>query len=53
MSSSWIEKILPNVGKNVEERRATVPEGLWRKCPKCDAVLYRRARPLHQCVPEM
>lgn len=41
MSSSWIEKILPNVGKNVEERRATVPEGLWRKCPKCDAVLYK------------
>ncbi len=41
MSSSWIEKILPNVGKNVDERRVSVPEGLWRKCPKCDAVLYK------------
>lgn len=41
MSSSWIEKILPNVGKNADERRVTVPEGLWRKCPKCDAVLYK------------
>ncbi|MCD6060656.1 MAG: accD [Moraxellaceae bacterium] len=41
MSSSWIEKILPNVGKNADERRNSVPEGLWRKCPKCDAVLYK------------
>lgn len=41
MSSSWLEKILPNVGKNVEDRRTSVPEGLWRKCPKCDAVLYK------------
>jgi acetyl-CoA carboxylase carboxyl transferase subunit beta len=41
MSSSWIEKILPNVGSHAEERRTSVPEGLWRKCPKCDAVLYK------------
>ncbi len=41
MSSSWIEKILPNVGKSVDERKISVPEGLWRKCPKCDAVLYK------------
>jgi acetyl-CoA carboxylase carboxyl transferase subunit beta len=41
MSSSWLEKILPNVGGNVEDRRASVPEGLWRKCPKCDVVLYK------------
>lgn len=41
MSSSWIEKILPNVGKTNDERRVSVPEGLWRKCPKCDAVLYK------------
>lgn len=48
MSSSWIEKILPNVGKNVDERRAAVPEGLWRKCPKCDAVLYKPE--LDRCI---
>lgn len=41
MSSSWLEKILPNVGGNAEDRRASVPEGLWRKCPKCDAALYK------------
>lgn len=41
MSSSWIEKILPNVGKTNDERRISVPEGLWRKCPKCDVVLYK------------
>ncbi len=48
MSSSWIEKILPNVGKSVDERRAAVPEGLWRKCPKCDAVLYKPE--LDRCI---
>ena len=37
---SWFDKILPTgIGKN--ERTSTVPEGLWRKCVKCDAVLYR------------
>jgi acetyl-CoA carboxylase beta subunit len=41
MSSSWLEKILPNVGGNAEDRRTSVPEGLWRKCPKCDAALYK------------
>lgn len=40
MSATWIERILPNVGKSVDERRNAVPEGVWRKCPKCDASLY-------------
>ncbi|MFZ5756197.1 MAG: acetyl-CoA carboxylase, carboxyltransferase subunit beta [Pseudomonadota bacterium] len=39
--SNWLERILPSVrNKNVADRRTSVPEGLWRKCPKCDAVLY-------------
>jgi len=38
---SWIGKILPNAGKNAEEKRVSVPEGLWRRCPKCDGVLYK------------
>jgi acetyl-CoA carboxylase carboxyl transferase subunit beta len=39
---SWIDKILPSgVRKDEGPRRASVPEGLWRKCVKCDAVLYR------------
>jgi acetyl-CoA carboxylase carboxyl transferase subunit beta len=38
---SWIGKILPNAGKSAEEKKVSVPEGLWRKCPKCDGVLYK------------
>lgn len=39
---SWIDKILPSgVRKDEGERRSSVPEGLWKKCVKCDAVLYR------------
>ena len=39
---SWIDKILPSgVRKDDAVKRANVPEGLWKKCVKCDAVLYR------------
>jgi acetyl-CoA carboxylase carboxyl transferase subunit beta len=39
---SWIDKILPSgVRKDDSNRRGSVPEGLWKKCVKCDAVLYR------------
>ena len=39
---SWYDKILPSgVRKPATERRTSVPEGLWKKCVKCDAVLYR------------
>ena len=39
---SWIDKIIPSgVRKMDTEKRANVPEGLWRKCAKCDSVLYR------------
>lgn len=39
---SWIDKIIPSgVRKTETEKRANVPEGLWRKCAKCDSVLYR------------
>jgi len=39
---SWIDKILPSgVRTGGGERRASVPEGLWKKCVKCEAVLYR------------
>jgi acetyl-CoA carboxylase carboxyl transferase subunit beta len=39
---NWIDKILPSgVRKDeAEQRRVNVPEGLWKKCIKCDAVLY-------------
>ena len=38
---SWIEKILPPRIQQTEGRRRSVPEGVWLKCPSCDAVLYR------------
>lgn len=39
---SWINKILPSgISKAEGDRRASVPEGVWTKCIKCEAVLYR------------
>lgn len=49
---SWIDKIVPNVvrpskskakGKAPDRpsKQSKVPEGLWKKCVKCSAVLYR------------
>ena len=39
---SWIDKILPSgVRKDEAAKRASIPEGLWKKCIKCDAVNYR------------
>lgn len=48
---SWLGKLLPNAGKNTEERKMSVPEGLWKKCPKCDGVLYQAEleRNAHVC----
>ena len=40
MSNSWIEKILPSVGRSTN-KKTNIPEGLWRKCAKCGAFLYR------------
>src|SRR6056297_2373275 len=38
---SWIDKILPSgVNRQSGSRRTSVPEGLWKKCIKCEAVLY-------------
>lgn len=39
---SWLDKILPSIVKaDAEQERKSVPEGLWKKCVKCDSVLYR------------
>jgi acetyl-CoA carboxylase carboxyl transferase subunit beta len=38
---SWIDKLLPPRIQTGEARRRSVPEGVWLKCPSCDAVLYR------------
>jgi acetyl-CoA carboxylase carboxyl transferase subunit beta len=36
---SWIDKLLPPRIKQGTTRK-TVPEGVWTKCPSCEAVLY-------------
>lgn len=38
---SWLEKIIPSVVRSEGKRANKVPEGLWEKCAKCDAVLYK------------
>jgi acetyl-CoA carboxylase carboxyl transferase subunit beta len=40
---SWLNKLLPPKIKRSEPgvaRKSTLPEGLWSKCPTCEAVLY-------------
>ncbi len=37
---SWFGKLIPSRIKT-EKRTRSVPEGIWSKCPACDAVLYR------------
>ena len=39
---SWLEKLLPPKIQHTDPAdRRSVPEGLWIKCPSCEAVLYR------------
>ncbi len=40
---SWLEKLVPSVVRSEKRQQGTsaIPEGLWKKCPKCEAVLYR------------
>ncbi len=37
---SWFEKLMPS-RISTEKRTRSVPEGVWIKCPRCDAQLYR------------
>ena len=39
---SWLQKLLPpRIKATPGATRKAVPEGLWVKCPSCEAVLYR------------
>lgn len=37
---SWFQKLIPPKIKRRETAKKVVPEGLWSKCPSCEAVLY-------------
>ncbi len=39
---SWLDKIVPStVRSKSRQGPSKVPEGLWKKCSRCEAVLYR------------
>ncbi|MDG1814139.1 MAG: acetyl-CoA carboxylase, carboxyltransferase subunit beta [Porticoccaceae bacterium] len=38
---NWLNKIRPKGPSSSAERSNSVPEGLWKKCPKCASPLYR------------
>ncbi len=38
---SWFEKLVPSsIRTETSNRKGAVPEGLWNKCPSCNAILY-------------
>jgi len=37
---SWLEKLVPTKISTNAANKGTVPEGLWNKCPNCNAILY-------------
>ncbi len=41
---NWIDKILPSISSGgAGARKSNVPEGVWKQCPRCDAMLYRKS----------
>jgi acetyl-CoA carboxylase carboxyl transferase subunit beta len=40
---SWLERLVPSVVRSEKRSQgeSAIPEGLWKKCPKCEAVLYK------------
>ncbi len=48
---SWLKKLLPpRIKKDESAVRKSIPEGLWSKCPSCEAVLYRSDLEANQAV---
>lgn len=42
MSNWLVDKLIPSLSRSANaQKNSSVPEGLWRKCVKCEAVLYR------------
>ncbi len=39
--SSWLDKIRPSSIRSDSKIKGNIPEGVWKKCPKCSAALYR------------
>lgn len=47
---SWLKKLIPSRIRKSESKKG-VPEGIWTKCPNCNAFLYRAEveRNIHVC----
>lgn len=48
---SWFDKLVPSIRTDATNKKGAVPEGLWNKCPSCNAILYNLEleRNLHVC----
>ena len=49
---SWFQKLVPSTIRTESSiKKGNVPEGLWNKCPSCNAILYNLEleRNLHVC----
>ncbi|PPD05333.1 MAG: acetyl-CoA carboxylase carboxyl transferase subunit beta [Methylobacter sp.] len=49
---SWFQKLMPStIRTEASIKKSTVPEGLWSKCPGCNAILYNSEleKNLHVC----
>lgn len=42
---SWIDKILPSIAKTGKrlQRGSSIPDGVWKQCPRCEATLYEKS----------
>jgi acetyl-CoA carboxylase carboxyl transferase subunit beta len=42
---SWIDKILPSIStaRGESGKKTNVPEGTWKQCPRCEAMLYTKS----------
>lgn len=48
---SWFEKLRPStIRTEASVKKNTVPEGLWSKCPSCNAILYNLELEKNQSV---
>jgi acetyl-CoA carboxylase carboxyl transferase subunit beta len=48
---SWLSKILPSIIRTGANKKKEIPEGLWHRCPECQASLFHAEleRNLHVC----
>ena len=47
---SWFEKLIPSRIRTARKDSRKIPEGLWSKCPSCQAVLYQPELKKNFCV---